>query len=94
MLYVEASEVQARFAELVEQVLSGEEVRFLQAGREIVMRRTDDDLMVKLRQQEAEGKVQMPSNLGEYWPPEPVPAADGGNVGAVEALLADRESGY
>gem|GEM_PF-4298667 len=94
MVYIEASEVQARFSELVERVLAGEEVRFRQGGAEIAMRRTDDERMARMRQMETEGKLKMPLRLGEYWEPKPVPAADGGNVGAVEALIADRESGF
>lgn len=54
----------------------------------------DAELWARMLQQEAEGKITIPPRFGEYWAPEPVPAVDGGYVGAVEALTADRESGF
>ncbi len=54
----------------------------------------DAELWARMLQQEAEGIITIPPHVGAYWPPEPVAAADGGYVGAVEALIADRESGF
>lgn len=91
MLYVEASEVQARFSELMEKVLAGEEVRFRQGGQEIALRRTDDDLMAKMRRQEADGRLTIPPKFGQRGAYRPVDAIDGGFGGTVEAAIEERD---
>lgn len=90
---MEASEVPSRWAELVQRVRDGESISVQQDGREVVrMNRGEDEAMAKLRKLEAEGKIRIPPRFGEYWTPEPVSAIDGGYVGALDALLEERES--
>jgi hypothetical protein len=94
MLYVEASEIPSRFDELVAKVLAGEEVRFRQNGREVAIHRLDSFLTSDLARLQSEGRVSIPPDFGKVRVRNQVAAVDGGFVGAADAVISERESGY